>query len=144
MEDRFILEIRRTFPAPPRRVFQAFRDPSVLRQWAAPDQHRTEEVEMDFRIGGRYRRELRFPDGSLHVLRGEYLEIDPPNRLVYTYEWETIPDAPSTRVEIELEERDGGTDLRLVHSGFESREARDEHRTGWASCFDQLTGLVES
>lgn len=144
MGDRFILEIRRTFPAPPERVFRAFRDPSVLKHWAAPDQHRTEEVEMDFRVGGHYRREMRFSDGSLHVLRGEYLEIDPPNRLVYTYEWETIPDAPSTRVEIEFEERDGRTDLRLVQFGFESRETRDDHRTGWASCFEQLRGLVES
>lgn len=144
MTDRHVLEIRRTFAAPPERVFEAFRDPELLGEWAAPGEHRTEGVEMDFRVGGRYRREMRFPDGSLHVLSGEYLEVEPPERLVYTYLWETIPGAPETWVEIDLLEKDEGTEVRLVHSGFEAEDMAEDHRTGWGVCFDQLAGLVES
>lgn len=137
------LEVRRTFRAPPEAVFEAFRNPELLKEWASPGEHRTESMEMDFREGGSYRREMRFPDGSLHLLTGTYLEIDPPRRLVYTYLWETIPGAPSTRVEIELTPTDEGTDLRLVHSGFEDDGMADDHRSGWEVCFDQLADLLE-
>lgn len=124
-------------------MFEALRDPELLRQWAAPDEHRTEAAEMEFREGGSYRRRIRFPDGSEHVLRGEYVEIESPRRLVYTYRWETIPDAPDTLVEIDLVERAGGTEVRLVHSGFEAEETADDHRGGWESCLDQLAKLLE-
>lgn len=144
MSRRHVLEIRRTFDAPVERVFQAFRDPELLGEWAAPGEHRTESIEMEFEVGGRYRREMRFPDGSLHVLTGEYLEIEAPRRLAYTYVWETIPDAPPTRVEIDLHERDGLTEVHLVHSGFASREMADDHRSGWKACFVQLETLLEA
>lgn len=142
MGEGHALEIRRTFAAPPARVFEAFRDPELLGEWAAPGEHRTERVEMDFRVGGRYRREMRFPDGSLHVLAGEYLEIDPPRRLAYTYVWETLPGAPETRVEVDFREREGETEVRLVHSGFGTGEMADDHRAGWESCFHQLADLL--
>lgn len=141
MVKRHVLEIRRTFDAPRERVFEAFRDPALLREWAAPDEHTNERVEVDFRVGGRYRREMRFPDGSLHVLRGEYLEIDPPRRLAYTYTWQTLPDFPETRVEVDFLERDGGTELRLVHAGFGTLDDADAHEGGWADCLDQLAAL---
>lgn len=143
MPERHVLEIRRTFDATAELVYAALRDPELLEQWAAPDEHRTEAVEMDFREGGSYRRRMRFPDGSEQVLRGEYLEIDPPWRLVYTYPWETIPDAPDTLVEIDLVEHAGATELRLVHSGFETEGTADDHRGGWESCLDQLAKLLE-
>ena len=66
--------------------------------------------------GRQYRREMRFPDGSLHVLVGEYPEIDAPRRLVYSYAWETIP-GPDTRVEIELVERAGSRTRNTAISG---------------------------
>ena len=143
MPERHVLKIRRTFDATAEEVFEALRDPELLREWAAPDEHRTEAVEMDFREGGSYRRRMRFPDGSVHLLRGEYLEIEPPRRLVYTYRWETIQEAPDTVVEIDLRERDGQTELRLVHSGFEAGETADDHRGGWESCLDRLAKLLE-
>lgn len=144
MPERHVLEIRRTFEASPTRVFEAFRDPQLLAEWAAPGEHRTERVESDFEVGGRYRRTMRFPNGSRHVLSGEYLEIDPPHRLAYTYCWETIPGAPETRVAVELTAADGGTEVRLVHSGFEAEETAEDHRSGWQTCFDQLAELLES
>jgi len=100
-------------------------------------------VELDFKVGGSYRREMRFPDGSLHVLSGRYLEIDAPRRLVYTYLWETLPGAPETTVQIDLTEEEGGTALRLVHSGFEDEEMAGDHGSGWDLCFDQLDELLE-
>lgn len=143
MASRHILEIRRTFDAPPERVFEAFRDPELLGVWAAPGEHSTEGIRMEFEVGGTYRREMRFPDGSLHLLTGTYLEIDPPRRLVYTYLWETIPGAPETRVEIELQSVNQGTEVRLLHTGFDAEEVAEDHRSGWDVCFDQLQELLE-
>lgn len=143
MTERHVLEIRRTFAAPPERVFEAFRDPSLLKAWAAPDEHRNEGVEQDFRPGGAYRREMRFPDGSLHVLVGVFREIDPPRRLVYTYRWETLP-MPETVVEIDLVGTQGGTELRLVHSGFPDPDFADGHEGGWRECFARLDDLLEA
>lgn len=141
MPHRHVLEIRRTFAARPDRVFQAFRDPGLLRQWAAPDEHRNEAVEQDFRVGGAYRREMRFPDGSLQVLTGTYREIDPPRRLVYTYRWETL-DMPETLVEIDLTATSEGTELRLAHSGFASPDFAEGHDSGWRQCFGRLDSLL--
>jgi uncharacterized protein YndB with AHSA1/START domain len=143
MTRRHVLEIRRTFAAPPERVFEAFRDPTLLKAWAAPDEHRNERVEQDFRVGGSYRREMRFPDDSIHVLVGVFREIDPPRRLAYTYRWETLP-MPETLVEIDLVETAGGTELRLVHSGFPDGDLAGGHDSGWQQCFHRLQGLLES
>lgn len=136
------LEIRRRLEAPPERVFEAFRNPALLRRWAVPGEHRTESVAMDFRVGGRYRREIRFPDGSVHALSGEYLQIEPPRRLAYTFRWETFPGFPETRVEVELLERQGGTELRIVHTGFETSAEAGDHEAGWDSCLDRLEELL--
>ncbi len=131
-------EIRRHFAASPDRVFECFRDPALLREWAAPDEHVNEAVEQDFVVGGRYRREMRFPDGSQHVLSGEYHEITPPSRLTYSYHFETLP-FPPTRVEISLvPNANGGTDLHLVHSGFVDPDFAAGHEAGWAQCFAKL------
>ena len=137
MPDRHVLDIRRTFAAPADRVFAAFRDPALLKEWAAPDEHTNERVEQDFRVGGGYRREMRFPDGSLQVLVGEFREIDPPRRLVYTYRWETLP-MGETLVEIDLTEGPSGTELHLMHSGFGTPDFADGHDTGWRQCLDRL------
>lgn len=142
MLQRHVLEIRRTFAAPPERVFDAFRDPTLLKAWAAPDEHRNEKVEQDFRVGGAYRREMRFPDDSLQVLTGVFREIEPPHRLAYTYRWETLP-MPETLVEIDLVETSEGTELRLVHSGFPDQGFADGHDEGWRECFHRLEGLLE-
>lgn len=141
MSAPILIDIRRTFAAPAARIFEAFRNPSLLTEWAAPDEHRNERVVQDFRVGGRYRREMRFPDGSLHVLSGEYREIDPPRRLVYTYRWETLP-GPITLVEIDLVEREGQTELHLVHSGFDGAEFAEGHEHGWAQCFGKLEHML--
>lgn len=143
MTARHAIEVRRTFRASAERVFEAFANPALLREWSAPGEHRNERIEVDFRVGGRYRREMRFPDGSRHVLSGTYREIDPPRRLVYTYVWETLP-VGETVVEIELTPRGNETELRLVHSGFDDATFAADHQRGWNDCFARLARVCDS
>lgn len=79
------LELRRTLDAPRERIFKALTDPGELAKWWGPYGFTTPEVEVDLRVGGGYRFGMQPPDGALFHLAGEYLEIEPPSRLAYTF-----------------------------------------------------------
>jgi uncharacterized protein YndB with AHSA1/START domain len=66
------------------------------------------EVTLDPRVGGTYRIAMQPPDGELFHLAGKYLEVEPPTRLAYTFQWEPLdPDDRETVARIALRERDG-------------------------------------
>jgi uncharacterized protein YndB with AHSA1/START domain len=86
--------------------------------------------------GGAYRVEV-IPG---HIARGEYVELDPPHRLVFTWGWEgedAVPPGSST-VEIELTADGDGTHLRFVHSGLASAEQAGSHAHGWDHYLERL------
>src|SRR2546422_7814419 len=87
------VRLQRTFQAPREKVFQAWTRPEDLKRWSAPGDLTTPVAEVDLRVGGRYRIDMRAPDGTLHRVTGTYREVDPPNRLVYTWQGETTPGA---------------------------------------------------
>ena len=90
-------------------VYGAWTDEAVLRQWFGPSEGIEAEVELDLRIGGRYRITM----GS-RTTRGEYLEITPPRRLSFTWTWDDEPEV-ETRVTIELEPEGEHTRMVLEH-----------------------------
>ena len=77
------VEITRTFPAPPERLWHALTDPAALAAWFWP--HLDNTVDVDLRVGGRYR--ITGPRAGIAV-DGEYLAVDPPKRLVFTWQWD--------------------------------------------------------
>jgi uncharacterized protein YndB with AHSA1/START domain len=92
-----------------------------------------ESITLDARPGGAYRHFV-VPG---HVAAGEFVELEPPHRLVYTWGWEpgeegpnTVPPGTST-VEIELVPQDGGTLLRFTHRDLPSAESAESHAHGW-------------
>ena len=86
------LTMTRRFNAPPAAVFDAWTNPEVLRRWfaAGPDAECAEAV-VDLRPGGAYRLAMKVPTGDVYVCIGEYVEIDRPKRLVFTWRWEGMP-----------------------------------------------------
>ena len=107
----------------PDEVFPFFTDADKMIVWKAL------EATLDPRPGGIFWINVTGRD----VARGEYLEIDPPRRVVFTFGWESegSPEPPgSTTVEITLVAEDGGTLLRLVHSGVPD-EVRGGSTEGW-------------
>jgi len=133
------LRLSRTIAASPEEVFRAWTDPAEMKQWYCPEGGTVDVAEVDLAVGGRYKVAMRMPDG-IHVAYGVYREIDPPRKLAFTWQWESGdgPKEGETLVTIELEERDGSTELVLTHERFATAEARDGHEQGWASALNKL------
>jgi uncharacterized protein YndB with AHSA1/START domain len=112
--------------ARPETVFEFFVDPEKMVLWKG------REAELDPRPGGVYRVEM----GERIVARGEYVELDPPSRVVFTWGWEGQESGPhgvppgSSRVEVELAPDGDGTLVRLRHLDL-PEEARAIHGEGW-------------
>ena len=141
------LRIKRTFAAARDKVFLAWTDPEELRKWwGIEESYTTPIAEVDLRLGGRYRLGMKAPDGDeVLIVGGTYLEIEPPERLVYTWAWESAgPGAPETLVEVEFRDLGGSTEVVLTHQRFPNRDSRKLHLDGWVGCLEQLARVVEA
>jgi uncharacterized protein YndB with AHSA1/START domain len=109
--------------AVPETVFPYLVEPDLLTTWIG------EESWNDPRPGGVFR--LKFD--SENVSRGEFVEIDPPRRVVYTWGSEERASLPvgSTTVAFDLEQENGGTRVRLRHSGLPNEHEVEQHTKGW-------------
>jgi len=138
-DDARVLRLSRSFAAPRDRVFRAFTVPTQMVEWWGPKGFTVPACVLDLRAGGAWRTVMRSPEGKDHVVSGVYQEITPPERLVFTWGWETEGvRGQETVVTIELAEIPGGTRLELTHEGFESEDSQARHSHGWSSCFDCL------
>ena len=145
--DSAVLRLERRFAAPVEDVFDAWTSPVVLRRWwAAQPTWTSPGCEVDLRVGGRY--VLRMQDdasGALHVVAGEYREIERPRRLVYTWAWQG-DDGPhpgrESVVTVEFHADGDGTTVVLEHSGLPDELSRERHARGWCGTFDNLEGRV--
>ena len=127
------LHLERVLPAPRPRVFEACTEPELLAKWWGPKGFTSKGIESDLRVGGSYRIAMQPPEGELFYLAGEYREVDPPNRLAYTFIWEDPdPDDRETVVTISL--RDAAresTEFVLDQSPFATQARHDLHQAGW-------------
>jgi uncharacterized protein YndB with AHSA1/START domain len=134
------LEIKRFINATPARVYAAWTDPAQLKAWFGPENVRTRSITADVRVGGKYRWDLTSPEGEEMSAFGEYRELLPGRKIVFTWQWEE-DEAWANRtsvVTVELFEHSGGTELRLKHEQLPSGESRDRHNEGWNSLLDRL------
>jgi uncharacterized protein YndB with AHSA1/START domain len=142
------LHLERTFAAGPPAVFDAWTNPDVLRRWcAAAPEWRDSLAEVDLRPGGRYRLSMHDADrGARYTVTGEYREVEPPERLVYTWTWEGDPEemagSAGTLVTVRFVAEGDGTRVVLDHAGFATDVVRDRHDHGWSACLDNLDARV--
>ena len=135
MTDDKTLVIDRVFTAPPDRVFAAWTDTAQLAEWYGPEGMKAEIFANDLTVGGRYSLVMKSAEGEYH-LSGEYEEIEPPRKLVFTWKWKTSDE--TTRVTIELRPEGDRTHLRLTHTGFAEAEQTSSHNQGWSSSLNDL------
>lgn len=134
------LSIKRFIHAPPNRVYQAWIDPAQLKQWFGPEKVRTRSIVVDARVGGKYRWDLTSADGEDMTAFGEYRELVPGKKIVFTWQWDADQawENCTSLVTIELSDSDGGTELHFRHEQLPSEASRDRHTEGWNSLLDQL------
>jgi glutathione S-transferase len=142
---RFDLTLERTIRAPQRKVFDAFVKPEVVTQWFGPRGFTITNAEMDVKVGGRYRITMRARTGESYIVEGEYREVNPFERLAFTWQWEAADMAAmgETLVTVTLAEKAGTTYLKLHHSGFPAAQARDAHNGGWSSSLNCLMDKID-
>src|SRR5690348_17277371 len=122
--------------APPERVFQALASKEIVDWWVNPGVFDTREWTGDVRKGGRWRAS-GVARGQPYVLEGEFLEVDPPTKLVHTWKRVGAPGAP-TIVSYLLQRKDGGTRITLRHTGFSPPETCATVGAGWETSFERL------
>jgi uncharacterized protein YndB with AHSA1/START domain len=130
--------------APPERVFQAITDPRQLLQWwGSPGKYRLSRWEADVRPGGKWRSEGKSVTGETFEVGGEYLQVDPPRLLVYT--WVSSWDGGlRTQVHWELTPVPEGTLVRVRHSGFAGQfDKAQKYAGGWPGVLAWVRGYLE-
>jgi uncharacterized protein YndB with AHSA1/START domain len=121
--------------ASPARVFEALASNEVIDWWVRPGVFDTREWSGDVRAGGRWQAS-GMGNGQPYTLEGEFLEVDPPRKLVHTWHRAGAPTPPST-VTYLLELITGGTRITLRHSGL-SRPECNGVCMGWEKSFARL------
>jgi uncharacterized protein YndB with AHSA1/START domain len=140
-DDPNAIRVERTFRAPVEAVFAAWTSAEMLRRWYQPGADwATPLAELDLRVGGRLRVAMRSPAGNVFGGGGEFREIDPPRRLVFTWTWDRPEVGEGMQlVEVEFtDNRDGTTTVALINRGLHDEEIRESHRDGWEASFDNL------
>ena len=132
------VRIQRTLTATPERVFDAWLDADALTKFMRPGPNMTCDAVNDPRVGGKFLITM-MGDGSVHPHTGEYLEIDRPRKLVFTWYSKSTAMASST-VTVELAPAaGGGTDLTLTHVGLPEKQVQG-HAGGWTGITEALSG----
>ena len=142
IDQRPAVDFRRTYSAPPERVWQAWTDPEALKQWFSPDPTGVVELaDLDVRVGGHFRIRVRTSD-DVHDVSGIYQEVDPPRRLVFTWAWKSTPERVSL-VSVQIAPIAEGTQLHFRHEQFFDEKARDDHSKGWTVVFARLAHFID-
>ena len=141
--EEFSLQIERFIKAPRERVYAAWIDPAQLKQWFGPEDVETHELVADVRVGGKYHWNITNSEGEKMTARGEYRELQPDRKIVFTWSWDDDEAWANhtSIVTVELSDRDGGTELRLTHENLPNEESREGHSEGWKSALDKLEKL---
>ena len=142
--DKTSLEIKRLINAPRERVYLAWTDPAQLKEWFGPEGVRTRSITADVRVSGKYRWDLFNQDGEEMSAFGEYRELVPGRKVVFTWKWDDDEnwETHNSLVTVEFFDRGGGTELRLKHEQLPSEESRDRHGEGWNSLLNRLDQFI--
>lgn len=137
-----VVRVRRVMPAAPEAVFDEWLNPEALVDWMCPRPSRCVAVTVEPRVGGRVRFDID-ESGRTVLITGQYLEIDRPNRLRFTWIDSGWADPTATSiVDVVFEPHgDGATLMSIEHSLLPS-EAFEDHDAGWTLTVEQLAAVL--
>src|SRR5215510_8721457 len=132
MNEPLVVRRETQIAAPPATVFAFLTDPQKILSWMGM------EAEMEPHPGGLYL--VKGVGVNSNVARGAFREVVPVHRLAYSFGWDGKEEVPagSSLIEIDLIDRDGGTLLRMTHSGLPNEAQCAAHDKGWAHYLGRL------
>jgi uncharacterized protein YndB with AHSA1/START domain len=143
-QDNTVIQCKRTFRHPVKKVFEAFLDPQKVKQWFGPKEFSIGSVNLTPVVNGILEIEMITPKNDVLWVKGNYTEIIPETRIAYTFIYE--PDAPGlgkTLVTIHFTSKGAETEVTLVHTIYKT--INPEGRTkGWEAGFDKLEAILEN
>jgi len=128
--------------APMERVYRALTSHDIIAWWIRPGVFDTREWTGDLRAGGAWRAS-GMAGGRPYSLEGEFVEIDPPRKVIHTWRLVGAP-GPTTTVTYLLAQVDGGTRVTLRHTGFAPGESSINTCIGWETSFERLAEYLAS
>jgi uncharacterized protein YndB with AHSA1/START domain len=135
------LRITRRIRATPEELFDAWTDADGMRTWMTPADAKDARAVLDVRVGGKFEIDMIGPRGT-HEHRGEYLVVDRPKKLSFTWVSVHVANLP-TVVTLEFKALSKEeTELTLTHEGFPSVESRNGHLEGWGMIVDKLASTI--
>ncbi|WP_144223191.1 SRPBCC family protein [Mesorhizobium amorphae] len=140
----YTIRLHRVLKAPPEKVYRAFLDADALSRWLPPYGFLCSVEHVDARVGGTFRMAFRnYTTGHAHSFGGEFLELEPNRKLVYTDRFDD-PNLPGEiKVTVELTEVFCGTDLRIEQAGIPDLIPEAGCYLGWQDSLLQLANVVE-
>lgn len=146
------VHVTRELPAPRDQVYRTWTEPDLFERWFTPPGNASVTAELDVRPGGEYRITLQRTElipGTSHIV-GSYLEVEPPERLVFTFGWEDPPPVEGlealatldSRVTVQFRDLGASTEVSITHERLDTPELRDFHGWGWETTLDQLERIV--
>lgn len=137
------LRLARTAQAPRARVWEALVDPEQVSRWWGPEGFTMPAVELDARVGGAYRFTMQPPGGEAFAIDGEFLVVEPPERLSYTFRYDPPdPDDQETVATLTLTDEGDSTRIELVQGPFRTEARRELHDAGWTDTLDKLVSSL--
>ena len=137
--------LHRVFTAPPERIYRAFLDPDAMAKWLPPHGFTGRVLEMDARVGGRYRMQFtNLGSGQVHAFGGQYLELVPNERIVNTDTFDDPVLSGEMRTTVTLKPVSVGTELTAVQEGIPPLIPTEGCYLGWQQSLQLLALLVEA
>jgi uncharacterized protein YndB with AHSA1/START domain len=137
------VRIKHIFNAPREKVYHIWTTPEYVREWLGGPEITMHIFEMDARESGRYRIVMYSQDGSPTLLSGTYLEVQHPEKLVYTWNMEAGEiKTGETRVTVSFRDSSNSTEVEVLHEPFDDQEVRSLHAAGWMLYFDTISGML--
>ena len=140
-----VLRLERRFAAPREHVFEAWTTPEALKRWWCPPGWQAERMEVDLRVSGAFHLGMRrVSGGSTAAVEGGFLEVQRPERLVYTWRWTgALKDMSESRVTVEFVDEQGDTRLTLTHDRLPDIPLWHRHRAGWIAACDRMEDALQ-
>lgn len=119
--------------------------PDLFSRWFGPKGFSVRDPDFDVRIGGGYRFSMQPPEGEPFTVSGEFREVDPPARLVYTFLYDPpAQDDVETVVTFALRAVNTSTEVTVDHGPFATEERLSLHEQGWSETLERLEAVLST